>query len=662
MNMIEELIDTQTNDGCEKLFDYLESRVDRLTAGMISTRGKGLILLRFCNELLRRLSKSQDTIFCGRILMFLASVFPLGERSGVNLRGDFNLDNKTLFDETIGVHAEPMDTVEAINGTSDPPQADDNTEQKQSKITKDEPKESDEPPPMDSFYHSFWSLQKYFNNPSLLFASPDDQGISHLEKGVDMFLEEFVRVSKRERETSGSKEKSSGQKRKAGDLDGELNTATTRTTSYFFPKFLTSRTLIELEVSDLSFRRHILIQCLILFQYLLGFTATERAAWAGLTTPNKSVQKDFVLTPEREKWIKDTTARIRSELRGSGPSRMENDIFYKTINEVLAREKNWILWKAQLCQTFEKEPLNKEEYPKAREQRQRITKTPMPYRHKLGTATLTELWKTGESNSLEDLESPSRYAAPDLEDFEEQVNAKEEELKAKKDVYADEKGDKEAIWIPDQEAEILEEQKQSLTWRALRLASRKHLHLFGKIDGGQLSLLRKAIDTEEELKNAPPPTDAEAAEAEAANGVSIQGNEPKQGVQPHDNTNNELTEAVTISSSPGDTNVPRTPGKEAEIDQARMEVEQQSENGDISEAQGDQEAVSPEYEPESDAQTPEEEAEAQPEPEVYADDDDQAGKDVEMEVPENAADQGHGGEDDADQEPRQDVEMATETS
>lgn len=29
------------------------------------------------------------TIFCGRILTFLSAVFPLGERSGVNLRGEY---------------------------------------------------------------------------------------------------------------------------------------------------------------------------------------------------------------------------------------------------------------------------------------------------------------------------------------------------------------------------------------------------------------------------------------------------------------------------------------------------------------------------------------------------------------------------------------------
>jgi hypothetical protein len=48
-------------------------------------------MLRTLNELLRRLSKmgTQNTEFCGRILIFLSQVFPLGERSGVNLRGEY---------------------------------------------------------------------------------------------------------------------------------------------------------------------------------------------------------------------------------------------------------------------------------------------------------------------------------------------------------------------------------------------------------------------------------------------------------------------------------------------------------------------------------------------------------------------------------------------
>lgn len=48
-------------------------------------------------DLLRRLSRSQNTVFCGRILLFLAKFFPFSERSGLNVVSEFNLDNLTAF-------------------------------------------------------------------------------------------------------------------------------------------------------------------------------------------------------------------------------------------------------------------------------------------------------------------------------------------------------------------------------------------------------------------------------------------------------------------------------------------------------------------------------------------------------------------------------------
>ncbi|KAJ9600002.1 hypothetical protein L9F63_009712, partial [Diploptera punctata] len=47
--------------------------------------------------LLRRLSRSQNTVFCGRILLFLAKFFLFSERSGLNIVSEFNLDNLTEF-------------------------------------------------------------------------------------------------------------------------------------------------------------------------------------------------------------------------------------------------------------------------------------------------------------------------------------------------------------------------------------------------------------------------------------------------------------------------------------------------------------------------------------------------------------------------------------
>lgn len=43
------------------------------------------VLLRVCTTLLKRLSKTNNAEFCGRILIFLAYVFPLSDRSGTSL-------------------------------------------------------------------------------------------------------------------------------------------------------------------------------------------------------------------------------------------------------------------------------------------------------------------------------------------------------------------------------------------------------------------------------------------------------------------------------------------------------------------------------------------------------------------------------------------------
>lgn len=85
-----DLLETQTIASCSHIFSWIELRADRLTEGMVPQKGKALVLLRTLNDLLRRLSKiGNTTLFCGRILTFMSQVFPLGERSGVNLRGEY---------------------------------------------------------------------------------------------------------------------------------------------------------------------------------------------------------------------------------------------------------------------------------------------------------------------------------------------------------------------------------------------------------------------------------------------------------------------------------------------------------------------------------------------------------------------------------------------
>ena len=90
LSVLQDLLETQTVASCSHVFSWIEKRSSILLKDMVPQKGKALVLLRALNDLLRRLSKTGNTTtFCGRISTFLSSVFPLGERSGVNLRGEY---------------------------------------------------------------------------------------------------------------------------------------------------------------------------------------------------------------------------------------------------------------------------------------------------------------------------------------------------------------------------------------------------------------------------------------------------------------------------------------------------------------------------------------------------------------------------------------------
>eukprot|EP01052_Picozoa_sp_SAG31_P046881 SAG31_NODE_9144_length_1327_cov_1.311075_1_plen_102_part_00 len=96
--------------------------------------------------MVKRLSKANDTVFCGRIQMFLATVLPIADRSGVNLMGKFNADNTTDFQLD-----EPEGTVL--------PQVDDGSEKGGA--------------PIDyNFYKKFWGLQHFFVSRDAVLQDP----------------------------------------------------------------------------------------------------------------------------------------------------------------------------------------------------------------------------------------------------------------------------------------------------------------------------------------------------------------------------------------------------------------------------------------------------------------------------------------------------------
>eukprot|EP00889_Picochlorum_renovo_P003872 jgi/Picre1/30902/NNA_006261.t1 len=78
---LEVLMEVTTTMNSIDIFDYLDSRMDMFTTPGVRQKSQ-YTLLRTCNVLLKRLSKSQDAELCGRVLIFLAKFLPLTERSG----------------------------------------------------------------------------------------------------------------------------------------------------------------------------------------------------------------------------------------------------------------------------------------------------------------------------------------------------------------------------------------------------------------------------------------------------------------------------------------------------------------------------------------------------------------------------------------------------
>lgn len=133
--LLGDVFDAVTLDQCEAMFTYVEDNVSVWKENWFFSSCKNN-LLRMCNDLLKRFSRAQNTVFCGRILLFLATFFPFSERSGLNIISEFNLENLTEYD-------------------SDATDIGDTTISESVQVRIDY-----------NLYSKFWALQDFFRNPN----------------------------------------------------------------------------------------------------------------------------------------------------------------------------------------------------------------------------------------------------------------------------------------------------------------------------------------------------------------------------------------------------------------------------------------------------------------------------------------------------------------
>ncbi len=409
--LLSDIFDCQTLDQCQQLFVLVENKVDVWKEEVFFKNVKNQ-LLRSCNDLLRRLSRSQNTVFCGRILVFLARFFPLFERSGLNLISEFNQENATSF----AVQEEGVLT-ESLIGES-------------STLEEGEMKETDKIQVDYNFYRKFWQLQEYFRNPVICYNRSNWKQFQSYCNDVLSTFNSFKLDP-----NSCANFQVLGIEDNCGDNE-----------NLYFAKYLTNQKLLELQLSDSNFRRFILIQFLILFQYL--------------TSNVRFKQESHTLSEEQNLWVKEITDKIYSLIEETPPNGKQ---VRNCIELILKREEFWSSWKNEGCPELKQitdeteqrknETNVKSTYNRKRKLGEELRAAANSNKILIGNMELNRIWNLYPDN-WEACKSKKRLFTPTVEKFFENV------LKAD----------------PEQRQEMCCD--SNFCWRALRLLSQKSPHFF----------------------------------------------------------------------------------------------------------------------------------------------------------------------------------------
>ncbi|KAI0190301.1 THO complex subunit 1 transcription elongation factor-domain-containing protein [Astrocystis sublimbata] len=477
--LVEELLDSQTVDGCRKVFDFLESRRERITARNL--KQKSLVILRSCNDLLRRLSRAEDAAFCGRVYIFMFQSIPPGDRSSVNLRGEYHVENVTAFDAPPTPPDESATDKMDVDAEGENPQNNAKDAKPMAKAVSFESKgraESEKTLDTDALYPIFWSLQHFFSQPTTLF---DPSDLTKFQSGIEATMNAFEAVEQIQKTTKGPDDhhKLIPQKRKAAASNEDLR----RTDNN--PKYLTSRELFELEISDLYFRRHILIQAFIILDFLLSLTPKARAKIANVQQNRSVVYADKNLSEDDAKWAKGMKDRIMSYIQAES----DGFFFFRVVESVISRDKGWVRWKVENCPPIERPSVSPAEFNEAKAGAKRLATSRRP---KTGLNSLSLAFMDDRDNgqSLEKLKDPARWKLPNLDEFRDKIATDDLDL----DFANTEK----------EKAQLLES-KASKTWRALRIAKRHKLAAFDKIeDWKNVEAIFQEVEAEEAKQDEDP--------------------------------------------------------------------------------------------------------------------------------------------------------------
>lgn len=347
---------TLTIEECEKHFKNFENNIDEFA----QTKDK-LSLLRCCIELLNRLEDTTYNYFAGRVLIFLAVVIPLFDQSGVNMRSEFNI--KELPDKVI----ENLQKA-AINCKTDKEIEHDMEEGET--LSDDESNEASPQENSDRIYERFWKVQQFLYQPNLLY-----------DKNTWFTFRTHV--------------------------DTLVNRLENKPTNFkvWQPKssYMTSTKSLSLQINDINMRRCLLVQILIVIQYL--------------ELPVDSKPETYVLDKVQMSWSSTITKRIFALLNRM-PNLEEGEQFLSLVRRILNREVLWNKWKNDKC----KEPQKREEeqgeedevismrgtYHKRRKISDELSSAKPYNMYVIGSPEMSRLWN---------MKQVQKFSTPDLDKY-----------------------------------------------------------------------------------------------------------------------------------------------------------------------------------------------------------------------------------------------------
>jgi THO complex subunit 1 len=350
---VEVLMEITATTDCGDILEFLDSRMDAFTKPGIRQKSQ-YTLLRTCNLLLKRLG-SRDAALCGRVLVFLAKFLPLTERSGVNIHGSFHVDNMTPLDDVregdLDAEGRPVDV---------------------------------------AFYRTFWGLQSWFADPrSALAPGACDAVMESVQKVLKRFRAVKVTVTGASSISSFS---SLVPTLPPVTAQAPSNSAIKSPLAPSSVKYLSSAGLLPLQLRDATFRRTILVQCLILIGWLENPLLKD---FASKRPPEPVMTK-----------IQSTKDKVLDVLRRTPE---DGPMFVEAISKVLDGEMAWSLWKQNGCPaeafhcrdaSFDSESLAAKMLDERIDvaPRKRKKSNEATYGVDMGVPELTRLWNLTEDN------------------------------------------------------------------------------------------------------------------------------------------------------------------------------------------------------------------------------------------------------------------------